>query len=288
VTGNSWEKSLNQKEPHPIYLAAFWNAKSVYRYFTLLFCNKFIMSHSFDENNYNLICSLAQKVERVNTFDLNGNFLIFNKFFTIPFCKSEKIFQGQKVGIFQGTFDPPTKVHLQFAEETLKYVDILMIYPTNRNSKKYPVSLHHRVAMIRFGLATNFSDRIVVLKCTRQPSFPDFIRGCQTWFKGEYFICQGIDKFFDLPWFLDRNHPGYFIRKIPHIVKNSKELKYYDVVNNMIDNQVVWLECNVIHNSDIRSSDVRTLLGFQYYYRAKEHLRNSVYDYIIQEDLYHE
>src|ERR1043166_6522379 len=94
------------------------------------------------------LTDLCAQIDFPDFFDDRRNHLLLPDRSIVPFAEIERLPEKQCIGVYQGTFDPPTLTHRQVIDRSLEIVDKVVVYPTNKNSKKSPVALAHRIAML--------------------------------------------------------------------------------------------------------------------------------------------
>lgn len=208
---------------------------------------------------YSLAHNLSNEIQLVEEFQLDGNYLMPSQKPPTPFAAFQGFFCSANVAVFQGTFDPPTLTHLMIVKALLPHFAHILVYPTNKNSKKTPIALAHRAIMVRIGADSIDARRIHVVLCTRQPPFPKFVAGLRHHFGGDYAICQGIEKLLDLPWYADAKHESAWIRSLSHALVPPLGMNQVARANaqQILESDVIWID---IENQDRRSSRVREML----------------------------
>lgn len=223
-------------------------------------------------------------VTLTHTFILTGNSFVYGDGTVRSFESSSGIFESLRVGVFQGTFDPPTRAHHELAATSLRFCDLLLLYPTNRNSRKTPIALEHRVQMLLLGLHRRSRPRTLIAFCQCQPPFPVFLAGCRERFLGDYLIVQGFDKLSDLPWYTQPDHPAQNLRYLPHLiyVPYAADPNVERRLTSQIKGQL-----NLLRGpQEQRSSFVRARLSAGQSTIAKKMLRPTVFEYIRRKGLY--
>ncbi len=176
-----------------------------------------------------------------------------------PFLSTRDILAGEDVALFQGTFDPFTLAHAEAVSLALLHCDRVLVYPTNRNSKKMPAALHHRVEIIRRTIRGFPKDMVAIVCSSVHAPFPKFIVGCEAHLRGRYIVMQGVEKLHDLPWYSNSQDPGRFIVGMPHLICLASESEEVSSALDQIEGPTTILRCTLrMRSSDLLSQNEQT------------------------------
>jgi cytidyltransferase-like protein len=200
---------------------------------------------------------MCEIIEFPDGFDAHANKLLLPNASLNSFSDLERNQPETRVGIYQGTFDPPTITHCQMIERCVAILDALIVYPTNKNSKKSPAPLHHRIAMLFLAIPESIRAAVSIAVCPKQPPFPVFVAGCTASVGGTAFICQGTDKLLDLPWYKQATTPGARLRLLPHIVSRTAALSAAEIPSRVPypPDKLLWVDAPpLVSSTSIRSA----------------------------------
>lgn len=227
---------------------------------------------------------VCEVIEFPDGFDASSSKLLLPNGLLHSFSDLQPYPAATRVGIYQGTFDPPTLTHCRMIERSVEILDTLIVYPTNKNSKKRPAPLHHRIAMMFFAIPQSIRAAVSIAVCPKQPPFPVFVAACASYVGGHTFICQGTDKFLDLPWYGDASSPGAALRSLPHILSSTSALAA-DAIPSRVPyppDTILWIDAPPLGSSTSIRAAVAS--GDASYLAAQ--LPQSVSEYIQTNALY--
>lgn len=228
-------------------------------------------------------CHLKEELEECpyNNIDLKGYTVKFDE--TIKgICKN---CQQQKLGIFVGSFNPPTKAHFEIGSLLLEknIVDNIIYIPCNNLSKNSLISINNRYQML-LEMTMNYSKMIVddIKLNTHHKSFNylDLDSLKEKYPSSVFYIIIGSDNLKDLNnWscyeeLLDNN---YFI-----VINrfNNNDLDIIEEKYSKFKNKFIIVE----YNNDISSTKVRKMIKDNI--SLNDVLENNVINYINKHKLY--
>lgn len=87
-----------------------------------------------------------------------------------------KGFDDIKVGLYSGTFDPPTLAHDHIIREAIKYLDLdkLYIFVNKNDSKDYKCSIRQRVEMLK-RMLSDIEDKVIIIDQVSDKKHQDYL-----------------------------------------------------------------------------------------------------------------
>jgi len=186
-----------------------------------------------------------------------------------------------KVGIFVGSFNPPTKAHLEIGKYLYqkRILDKIIYVPVN-NKEKDLISLFHRINMLKIMLKdySCFSVSSIMEEIKS-----NFNYNILKYFEKEYddiYIIMGSDLFLKFNSFDNKEE---MLNKYHFIIVPRDNIDINNIIN---DNYFKYLfKFRIIdYYNNISSSLVRENLKKKM--MITKSLDDKVYDYILQEKLY--
>lgn len=247
--------------------------------------NKIYYKINNDDHKHFIECiNCHQKLELkecpYNNINLHG--FIINKEENIKgICKN---CQNNKIGIFVGSFNPPTKAHYEIGKKLVneEIINKIIYIPCDNKKKKNLININHRFNMLKEMIKNDSLmdvDRFKVEDKDKSFNYNDLKR-LKDKYLGDLYIIIGSDNLCDLiNWnnYKEMLNNYYFIvinrdnnNDLDVIVKDYKEYKHKFILIN--------------YHNNISSTHVRNILNENG--NIDDFLCKKVFDYIKNNNLY--
>lgn len=236
--------------------------------------------YKFNGNNHKhyiecITCHIKQELDECpyNNLDLNG-FIIKDDEIIKGVCR--KCQKNQKIGIFVGSFNPPTKAHLEIGELLLnkKTVNKIIYVPCNNSEKSNLIDIKMRYKLLQEMIKCNskmFVDDIKLNDKNKDFTYKD-IDKLKNKFLNDIYIIIGSDNLDKLStWqnyqYLLKNY--YFI-----VINRSKNSDLTTIINKYKQYKDKFI--TISYNNDISSTKTREMIS------KNEDLSNVLDDNVIK------
>lgn len=195
----------------------------------------------------------------------------------------------KRIGFYGGTFNPPTKAHIEMAKKTLEELklDKIIFMPVGDLYKKADLeSGEHRVNMLKIACKSEEKFEVSDFEVKSKINYKAneiFKIISEKYAEDKIFFIMGVDNLIKLPFWVNAEE---LIKKYNYAILGRNDINTCEIIeNNLLLNRYKE-NFNIVNNEkyiDCSSTNIRKKIREN---KKSKYIDDEVYEYIKKHDLY--